>query len=68
MANFISSLSNSSSDGSLLGIPKGMIQLTLVIISKSVLNYDVQPETQQVDEPSKLYVGATLRLEPWVMY
>ena len=51
MANFISSLSNSSSDGSLLGIPKGMIQLTLVIISKSVLNYDVQPEAQQVDEP-----------------
>jgi cytochrome P450 len=37
-------------DGGVLDINKEMMQLTLGIICKSVLNYDVQTEAQQVDK------------------
>jgi cytochrome P450 len=48
MANFSSRMSSSWSAGSVLDIQKEMMQLTLLVISKSVLNYDVQSEVQSI--------------------
>lgn len=48
MAYFSSRMFGSWTDGSVLDIQREMMQLTLLIISKSVLNYDVQSEVQNI--------------------
>jgi cytochrome P450 len=48
MANISSRISSSWSNGSVVDIQNEMMHLTLLIISKSVLNYDVQSGVQNI--------------------
>ena len=48
MANYAARMRDGWKDGSMVDISQEMMQLTLSIICKSVLNYDVESEAQQV--------------------
>lgn len=50
MTEYAARMADVWKDGEVLDINKEMMQLTLGIICKSVLNYDVQTEAQQVDK------------------
>lgn len=50
MTDYAARMADAWKDGEVLDINKEMMQLTLGIICKSVLNYDVQTEAQQVDK------------------
>ncbi len=50
-------------DGSVIDIQKEMMQLTLLIISKSVLNYDVQSEVVNIGKALTVCRNYSKRLQ-----